>query len=94
MAREKDQGTGFAAPKTQLSRSATRHTIQEGAQLSKGMDGKNSASSRNDQQLGKMTGVSVRVSQEGRRYEKAWNRDKYLGQWAALTQQGHKTACL
>lgn len=78
--------------KSQLSRSATRNMTQEGAQLSEGMNGKNSASSRKDQQLGKMAGM--RVSQKERHYEKAWNRDTYLGQWAALTQQGHKMACL
>lgn len=51
--------------KSQLSRSATRNTIQEGAQLSEGMNGKNSASSRKDQQLGKMAGVRYE-SESGR----------------------------
>lgn len=66
MEREKDQEQASQPLKTQLSRPAPRHAIQEGGQLSKEMDGKNygknSASLRNDQQLGKMAGVGVRES--------------------------------
>lgn len=77
--REKDQGTGFPIWKTSLPRSASRHTTREGAAEQRN-GGKNSASSRNDQQLGKMAGVRYENESQRRDYdENTQNRNMYLG---------------
>lgn len=86
--REKDQGTGFLAPKHPAFY-VSYQTHNPGRGTAKQRDGWEELSQlRNDPQLGKMAGVRYeRVSQEGRHYENTWNRDKYLGQWAALAQK-------